>query len=247
MFLKQITRQMVFVCCCILSMISSGAQVGIGTTQPSENAVLELKSTNKGILLPRLTNTGMVSNPSEGLMIYNQATQSPAYHDGTKWNNLLTNSTSSFVAGFHVDSITYTITSAGSGFTDGTHPLLAVGNGLSNTFNPGTNSYGRVSFSNVSIQKGLDSNSIGFSKQIIAGNAMVSMVIEIRFYEQNAATPFYSIKIKGPHTLSYSMSMNTGNLFAENIELSGDIIGYKNWVTNQSIAYNNSSGAIVSY
>ena len=43
------------------------------------------------------------------------------------------------------------------------------------------------------------------------------------------------------------MSMNAGNLFAENIELSGDSIGYKNWVINQSIAYSNSSGAIVAY
>ena len=49
------------------------AQVGIGTNNPNTNAILELNSSSKGFLLPRLT-TGQrnsIVSPVEGLMIFN--------------------------------------------------------------------------------------------------------------------------------------------------------------------------------
>ncbi|MEL6812671.1 MAG: hypothetical protein AAFP76_15180 [Bacteroidota bacterium] len=51
----------------------AGAQVGIGTTSPDASSVLDITSTDKGILIPRMT-TGernAISNPANGLMIYN--------------------------------------------------------------------------------------------------------------------------------------------------------------------------------
>lgn len=49
------------------------AQVGIGTPLPDESAVLELKSTEKGFLPPRLTeeDRNQIENPAAGLIIYN--------------------------------------------------------------------------------------------------------------------------------------------------------------------------------
>ncbi len=48
------------------------AQIGIGTTSPDASALLELHSTSKGFLLPRLTKAQMesIGSPAEGLMLY---------------------------------------------------------------------------------------------------------------------------------------------------------------------------------
>ncbi|MCT4664593.1 MAG: hypothetical protein N4A45_05105 [Flavobacteriales bacterium] len=51
----------------------SYSQIGIGTTNPHPSAILELESTSKGFLPPRLTETqkSNMVNPASGLMIYN--------------------------------------------------------------------------------------------------------------------------------------------------------------------------------
>lgn len=74
------------------------AQVAIGKTTVSSSAVLDVsESTNKGVLLPRvdlvsLTNTTLpVSNPAEGLVVYNKGnTISPGLYlwKNNKWNQL---------------------------------------------------------------------------------------------------------------------------------------------------------------
>lgn len=48
------------------------AQVGIGTDTPDSSAMLDVHSTNKGLLIPRLTmaQRNLISNPAKGLMIY---------------------------------------------------------------------------------------------------------------------------------------------------------------------------------
>ncbi|MDI5949075.1 ice-binding family protein [Flavobacterium yafengii] len=52
------------------------AQVGIGTTNPEVSSILDIHSTNKGFLLPRLTTAqrDAISLPATGLLIYNTTT-----------------------------------------------------------------------------------------------------------------------------------------------------------------------------
>ncbi len=57
------------------SIIAFG-QVGIGTTNPDQSAILDVSATNKGFLLPRLNLTGRndvstISSPANGLMVFN--------------------------------------------------------------------------------------------------------------------------------------------------------------------------------
>jgi hypothetical protein len=54
------------------------AQVGIGTSTPNSNAVLDITSNSKGLLLPRLTSSqrNSINSPSEGLLIYNTTASS---------------------------------------------------------------------------------------------------------------------------------------------------------------------------
>ena len=79
------------------------AQVGIGTNTPNASAQLDVTSTTKGFLPPRvsLTSTSDVSTiatPATGLLVYNTATQGSApsnvtpgfyYYDGSKWQRII--------------------------------------------------------------------------------------------------------------------------------------------------------------
>lgn len=49
------------------------AQVGIGTTTPHASSILDIQSTDKGILVPRLTTAQITAivNPANGLLVYN--------------------------------------------------------------------------------------------------------------------------------------------------------------------------------
>lgn len=57
----------------LVCSLGSRAQVGIGTSNPNTNAVLDINSTTKGILFPRMTTAqrNAISNPAEGLTIFN--------------------------------------------------------------------------------------------------------------------------------------------------------------------------------
>ena len=48
------------------------AQTGIGTVTPNASAKLEIASTDKGLLIPRMTSTqrGLISLPANGLLVY---------------------------------------------------------------------------------------------------------------------------------------------------------------------------------
>jgi len=68
------------------------AQVGIGTNNPSSSAILDLTSTSKGFLPPRMSESekNAISSPVAGLMIY-QVNNSPGlyYYTGSAWTGPL--------------------------------------------------------------------------------------------------------------------------------------------------------------
>ncbi|MGR3811436.1 hypothetical protein [Jiulongibacter sp. NS-SX5] len=61
------------IACLVVSCNFAMAQgVGIGTTTPNESAVLDLQSSNKGLLIPRmsLSEREAIPSPAEGLIVY---------------------------------------------------------------------------------------------------------------------------------------------------------------------------------
>src|SRR5947207_2541249 len=75
--------------------------IGIGTTTPDAKAQLDITSTSKGILIPRLTTvqrTGIV-NPPKGLLVYDSTSQLIFFHDGTNWQGLSNQSNTWSVTG----------------------------------------------------------------------------------------------------------------------------------------------------
>ena len=75
----------------LLFLNSMYGQVGIGTNSPDSSAALEITSptNNKGVLLPRLTQTQRlgISSPASGLLVYqtNGSTNGLYYYDGSNW------------------------------------------------------------------------------------------------------------------------------------------------------------------
>ncbi len=63
----------VLACALILSIQTSYCQIGIGTTTPDGSAILDISSTDKGFLFPRMTSIqrDAISDPANALMIYN--------------------------------------------------------------------------------------------------------------------------------------------------------------------------------
>ena len=66
------------------------AQVGIGTQTPDNSAILELFSTEKGLLIPRMNSTQRLAivNPANGLLVYDENLSKIYFFDGTGWNEL---------------------------------------------------------------------------------------------------------------------------------------------------------------
>ena len=66
-------------------LFSAAQNIGIGTAAPHASALLEINSTNKGLLLPRVADTSSINNPAKGLIIYSNSSNTLWYHDGVRW------------------------------------------------------------------------------------------------------------------------------------------------------------------
>ncbi|MGK0365901.1 MAG: hypothetical protein ACI85O_002971 [Saprospiraceae bacterium] len=73
-----------------VSSIFGQGNVGIGTTNPDGNAILDLTSTNQGLLMPRLDNSqeSVLSGAEEGMVFYNTATNTFRYNNGVGLRNV---------------------------------------------------------------------------------------------------------------------------------------------------------------
>ncbi len=78
----------------VIGLNSTLAQVGIGTTNPDNAAALDINSTNKGLLPPRMTESQRdnISTPPAGLMVWctncGSAGEMQVYN-GTNWTNMI--------------------------------------------------------------------------------------------------------------------------------------------------------------
>lgn len=125
----------------VFALISTSfihAQIGIGTATPNASAILDVTSSSKGFLQPRVALTGTadtatITTPATGLMVFNTATAGSGatavtpgvyYHNGTAWQRVAnqaevaaaTASTTTFVNG-NLGSSLITTMSSGPTFT----------------------------------------------------------------------------------------------------------------------------------
>ncbi len=89
------------IACLLISSVShaqnkfpANGAAGIGTTSPNASSLLEVKSTTKGVLLPRMTKAqrDAIGSPVDGLLIY-QTNNTPGfyYYKGSSWKAISVN------------------------------------------------------------------------------------------------------------------------------------------------------------
>ncbi len=76
----------------VVLTVTTYAQVGIGTTNPNTSAALDITSTTKGFLPPRMTTTerNAIGTPATGLVIFNTTTNGLEVKSSTGWTSLTT-------------------------------------------------------------------------------------------------------------------------------------------------------------
>ncbi len=109
-------------------------EVGIGTTTPSASALLDLSSTTKGLLIPRMTaaQKTAIAPPSTGLLIFQ--TDAPIgfyYYNGASWLNISNLGTSSRYIPYSTNTTFYSggqslTGAAGSVYIDITNSDLVI-------------------------------------------------------------------------------------------------------------------------
>ena len=132
-------KKIVFIILSIGVFANASAQTGIGTTTPDASAKLDVSSTNKGFLPPRVTlasssDITTIPNPVTALLVYNTGNNvnlSAGYYywNGTAWTKI--GNSGSILASNEV-----TISATGAAPTTGTRTIdktFAVDNGATKT------------------------------------------------------------------------------------------------------------------
>jgi uncharacterized protein (TIGR02145 family) len=76
----------------LFTIAGMGQNVGIGTSTPAPSAQLDVSSTTKGLLPPRMTTTQRdgIENPATGLVLFNISTNNLQVYNGSEWLSLST-------------------------------------------------------------------------------------------------------------------------------------------------------------
>ena len=70
----------------LLTVLDDG-NVGINTTSPTASSILDITSTTKGFLPPRMTSVQLaaIATPAAGLVVYDNTTNNLNYYNGSVW------------------------------------------------------------------------------------------------------------------------------------------------------------------
>jgi hypothetical protein len=94
------------------SLIYNDSQkVGINTSIPNASAILDIQSTNKGVLLPAMTlaQRNSIINPAMGLLVFQtDSTIGFYYFNGTNWVSISNSTSSSGASGSNSNTLIYT-------------------------------------------------------------------------------------------------------------------------------------------
>src|SRR6188474_1290825 len=86
-------KNAIILVCLLFSAFAGYSQVGIGTKNPDTTSVLDLSSTTKGALFPRMTTVQRttITNPAIGLTVFDLDKKAYWYYTGTDWVEMTTN------------------------------------------------------------------------------------------------------------------------------------------------------------
>jgi uncharacterized protein (TIGR02145 family) len=114
-------KNILFISILVMTSIAASAQVKVGDNPTTINgsAVLEIESTTKGMLLPRMTTAERtaIATPAVGLQVYDTTENANYFFDGTAWQKSATG-TIKFVNGTTPSNAVYTTGSVAIGIAN---------------------------------------------------------------------------------------------------------------------------------
>ena len=95
--IKALMKRTLLLLSSLLTIAANAQNVGINATgaAPAASAMLDISSTNSGLLIPRMTTAQRtaIAAPATGLLVYDTNLSSFYYYDGTQWVWMLSNTT----------------------------------------------------------------------------------------------------------------------------------------------------------
>ena len=102
---------------------SQNVAINADGSQPDKNAILDIKSNNKGVLIPRISSEARMRIPNtQGLIVYDVNTNSFWYNTGKTWQNLAP------AQAMHAVADSAWLLTGNSNTVDGTHFLGTINN-----------------------------------------------------------------------------------------------------------------------
>jgi hypothetical protein len=232
---KTITTCLIF--CCLYATSNaqtntfpSSGSVGIGTTTPNASSLLEIKSTKKGVLMPRMTLTqrNAIATPAKGLLIY-QTNNNPGfyYYTGTAWKplkpiqnswqlkgNAGTDTSINFIGTKDAMPLVIKVNNQKAGYLD---------------FNTQSNTtFGYQALSNVSI--GYDNVAIGYQSLFsnTGGSENFACGTKAMYYNTTGSNnvAIGSIALQKNSTGDYNTALGTGALYVNTVGAENVAVGY---------------------
>lgn len=95
---KQLSISLILMFLC--TYINAQEAIGINTSTPDASSILDVVSTDKGVLIPRMTATQRtaISSPANGLLVYETTTNTFWFHNGTSWIQLVSSTSTDEIA-----------------------------------------------------------------------------------------------------------------------------------------------------
>jgi hypothetical protein len=215
-----------------LNTKEANAQVGIGTTAPHNSAALEISSTNKGILVPRMPQANRPASPATGLLIY-QTDNTPGFYvyNGAAWTAV---SGSSGAAGISYISRASSPYLAGSGlgpYFFNPVPFQAGNEVISPGNNAGTSGSGTSKATGFVVPANCTFTKIKLAARVIAGGVdnSTNNTTTVTLFKNGVSTGLSVQVTTGSAVGASGASIGTGNITV----VGGDIISYQYTQTNQ--------------
>jgi hypothetical protein len=237
-----------FLCLAVWGM--SGAQsVGIGTTSPNSSAQLDISSTTRGLLIPRMTTTAIsaIPNPAKGLMVYdtvqNQLLVNMGTPDSAAWQNIISNSGWSLSGNYGYGTlgtwgagvpINFVAAGQPSGRMDGTN--VAFGNNALQTNFAGTNNVAIGSFAGY---QGWGTSSVAIGQNAMwenYGNYNIAIGLDAGFGMTTGADNIAMGReaLQGNDLGNYNIAIGAAALASTNASEFNTVVGF-----NSAQGYNN--------